>query len=115
VPSTTDGFLRVTKTIAGPAAGQQGQVAILVSCSDTGRHYAFLIPAHHRAGSVSRAFPDLPAGSRCTVSEVRNGGTGTVTVTSSGKRKKVTIPANRGVTVHLTDTYFGVKAVSVTG
>lgn len=115
VPSTTDGFLRVTKTIAGPAGGQQGQIAILVACTDTGRHYAFLIPAHHHPGSVSRAFPDLPAGSRCTVTEVRNGGTGTVTATSSGKRKNVTIPANRGVTVHFTNTYFGVQAVSVTG
>ncbi len=114
VPQTPDGFLRVTKTITGPASGRQGQIAILVACGSPEHNYAFLIPAHHRAGSVSRAFPDLPAGTRCTISETKNGKTSTVTAASSGKRKKVTIPADRGVTVRLTDTFFGVQAVSVT-
>lgn len=115
VPPTTDGFLRVTKTIMGPAAGRQGQIAILVACAATVHDYAFLISAHHRASSVSRTFSDLPAGTHCTVTETNNGKTGTVTVTANAKSKKVTIPPNRGVTVHLTDTFFGVQAVAVTG
>jgi hypothetical protein len=115
VPTTTDGFLRVTKTITGPAAGKQGRIAILVTCAGAGHDYAFLIPAHHRAGSVSRVFANLPAGTRCTVTETQNGKTSAVTATSSGKSTKVTIPPNRGVTVNRTDTFFGVQAVSVTG
>jgi hypothetical protein len=114
VPDTTEGFLRVTKAITGPAAGQQGPIAILVACGGIGHDYAFLIAAGHRAGTVSRVFPEIPAGTRCTVAETRNGKTGTVTVTAS-KRKTVTIPANRGVTVLLTDTFAGARAVAVTG
>jgi len=106
---------RVTKTITGPAACQQGRIAILVACGGPIHAYAFLIPAHARAGSVSRVFPDLSAGSRCTVTETTDGQTATVTVLTTGKRKQVTIPANSGVTVHLTDTFFGLQAVSVTG
>ena len=115
VPATTNGFLKVTKTIAGPEAGRQGQIAILVTCGGPVHDYAFLIPAHHRAGSVSRVFAGLPVGSRCTVTETKKGKTGTVSVTASGKSRKVTIPANRGVTVHLMDTFVGAQAVSVTG
>jgi len=109
------GNVRVTKTIAGPAAGQQGPIAILVACGGPLHDYAFVIPARHRAGSVSRDFPELPAGSRCTVTETRNGQTGTVIASTSGNRRTVTVPANRGVTVHLTDTFIGTSAVSVTG
>jgi hypothetical protein len=114
IPTTTDGSLKVTKTIAGPAAGKQGQIAILIACGGAGHDYAFLIPAHHSAGSVSRAF-ELPAGTRCTVAETKNGKTGAVTATSPRGSRKVTVPANRAVTVRLTDTFFGVQAVSVTG
>jgi Domain of unknown function (DUF5979)/Thioester domain len=114
VPTTTNGFLRVTKTITGPAAGKQGQIAILVACAGAGHDYAYLIPAHHPGGSVTRAFT-LPAGTRCTVIETNNGKTGTVTVASTGRHKKVTIPAGRTVNVRITDTFFGVQAVSVTG
>lgn len=114
IPDTTDGFLRVTKAITGPAAGQQGPIAILVDCRGIAHDYAFLISAGHRAGTVSRVFPEIPAGTRCTVAETRNGKTGTVTVTAS-KRTTVTIPASRGVTVRLTDTFAGAQAVAVTG
>ena len=101
----TPGFLKVTKTIAGRAARQHGRIAILVACGGPLHDFAFLIPAHTVAGSVSRYFDGLPAGSRCTVTEVAVGRTGTVTVVAIGKRQKVTIRADGRATVHLTDTF----------
>ena len=109
------GTLKVTKTIAGPAARQHGPISILVDCGGPLRTYAFRIPAHNSPGSVSRYYPDLPAGSRCTVTETTDGHTSTVAVAATGKGKKVTIHANRTATVHLTDTFFSVQAVAVTG
>jgi Domain of unknown function (DUF5979)/Thioester domain len=109
------GSLKVTKTIAGPAARQHGRISILVDCGGPLHTYAFLIPAHTGPGSVSRYYPDLPAGSRCTVTETTDGHTSTVAVAATGKGRKVTIHANRTATVHLTDTFFSVQAVAVTG
>ena len=77
-PDVATGTLRVTKTIAGPAAGEQGRISILVACGDPAHVYAFLIPAHAPPGSESRAFSDLPAGSRCTITETANGHGNTV-------------------------------------
>lgn len=68
------GSLKVTKTIAGPAARQHGRIAILVACGGPLHAYAFDIRAHV-TGSVSRHFNGIPAGSRCTVSETANGHT----------------------------------------
>jgi Domain of unknown function (DUF5979)/Thioester domain len=114
-PDVATGILKVTKTIGGPAAGKQGRIAILVACGDAAHTYAFLIPAGASAGSHSRSFPDLPAGSRCTITETTNGHTGTVETTTAGRRKTVTIQANRTIAVHVADTFFGVSAVAVTG
>jgi Domain of unknown function (DUF5979)/Thioester domain len=115
VPDVAAGTLRVSKIIAGPAAGQQGRIAILVACGDPLHTYAVLIPAHTGPGSVSRYFPGLPAGSRCTVTETTDGHTSTVAVAATGRGKKVTIHADRTTTVHLTDTFVSVRAVAVTG
>jgi TQXA domain-containing protein len=115
VPDVDAGSLRVTKTIAGPAGGQQGRIAILVACGDPTHTYAFVIPAHTGSRSVSRYFPGLPAGSRCTVTETANGHTSTVQAAAASRRKTATIAADRTATVHLTDMFFGVRAVSVTG
>jgi len=114
-PDLDSGSLRVTKTIAGPAGGQQGSIAMLVACGDPAHTYAFVIPAQTHAGSVSRVFSGLPAGSRCTVTETANGHTSTVDAVTAGRRKTATIGAGRTATVHLTDTFFAVSAVSVTG
>ena len=114
-PDVAAGSLRVSKIIAGPAAGHQGRIAILVACGDPVHTYAFLIPAHTRPGSVSRFFPDLPAGYRCAVTETANGHTSMVQAVTQRGRKTVTIGANRTATVHLTDTFLGVSAVPVTG
>ena len=114
-PDVATGALRVSKVIAGPGAGQQGRVAILVACGDPPHTYAFLIPPHTRPGSVSRYFPGLPAGSRCAVTETANGHTSTVESVTARERRTVTIEANRTANVHITDTFFGVSAVTVTG
>jgi len=114
-PDLATGTLRVTKTIAGPAAGRQGRIAILVACGDAAHSYAFLIPAHARPGSQSRSFADVPAGSRCTVTETANGHSTAVQATTDGRRKTLTIQPNRTSTVHVTDTFFGVSSVAVTG
>ena len=109
------GSLKVTKTIAGPADRHHGRISILVDCGSPLYTYAFLIPAHTGPGSVSRYYPDLPAESRCTVTETTDGHTATVAVGATGRHHKVTIAADSEVTVHITDTFLGVRAVSVTG
>ena len=68
-PDVATGNLKVIKTIGGPAAGQQGRIAILVECHDAAHTYAVNIPADAGAGSEPRWFPDIPAGSRCTITE----------------------------------------------
>jgi TQXA domain-containing protein len=105
------GYLRVTKTIGGPAARQHGPIGILVDCGGPVYDFAFRIPAHTAADSVSQAFT-VPAGSTCKVSEPTDGHTDAVAVTASGS-KTVSVPANRTVTVHLTDVFF--SAAPVTG
>ncbi|HTP19164.1 MAG TPA: thioester domain-containing protein [Solirubrobacteraceae bacterium] len=114
-PDVSTGTLRVTKTIAGPAAGQQGRIAILVACGDPAHTYAYVIPGHTRPGSESRSFAGIPAGSRCTITEAANGHSGTVQASTIGRRKTVTIQPNRTATVHVTDMFFGVSSVAVTG
>jgi hypothetical protein len=101
----TPGFLRVTKRIAGRAAGLHGRIAILVACGGPLYNFVFRIPARARTGLVSRWFGGLPAGARCTVTEVAVGRTGKVAVVATGRRQRVIIRANRSATVRVTDTF----------
>ncbi len=112
---STPGALTVTKSIAGRAAGRQRQIVILVACGGRLNDFAFVIRAHTRAGSVSRRFDGLPAGSRCTVIETANGRTDAVDVVTAGRRQKVTISANGRATAHLTDTVIPTPAPPFTG
>jgi hypothetical protein len=110
------GYLRVTKRIAGPAAGRQGQATIKVSCGGPLHAYVFRIPARTRARTVSRAFPELSPGDRCTITETKTGGTGSVRVVTTRTRRAVTIPSSGGVTVAFRDSFFPRRTVSpVTG
>ena len=77
------GQLTVTKTIAGPAAGQQGAITISVSCSGTALP-DFVIPAGTSASTVSRSYPDIAAGSTCTVTETGNGASTSVLAVTEG-------------------------------
>ncbi|MBV8954673.1 MAG: hypothetical protein JO179_11080, partial [Solirubrobacterales bacterium] len=103
------GSLTVIKHIAGPAAREHGRIAILVVCGAPLYDFAFVIPARSGPGSVTRHFDNIPAGSRCNVSETANGHTSTVAVVASGSGR-VTVPARGTVTARLTDRF----AVKVT-
>jgi hypothetical protein len=93
----------VTKTIAGSAAGQRGDVVLHVSC-DNGLEQDITIPAE-ATGDTSTTIGDLPAGTVCTVTETSDGSSSTVTVTVDGAGSPVTIPAGEDTVVHVTDRY----------
>jgi Domain of unknown function (DUF5979)/Thioester domain len=98
------GSLLVSKSITGSAAGQQGEIAILVSCGGTD-DFAFTIAAGTGAGSVSRSFDGLPPGAVCTVTETSSGQTSGLTVATVGSGQQVTVPANATATAVLADSY----------
>lgn len=104
------GYLKVTKTMMGAAARQHGPIEILVDCGPA-HAFAFLIPAHV-TGTVSRVFPDLPRGTRCTVTETENGHTNTVGVLRTRKRRHVRVPAKGGASVRFTDTFSPIVVIS---
>ena len=89
------GALVVAKDIAGPAAGQQGEVSIGVSCvlnRGAATLDPFVISAGQSAGIVSHTYEAIPAGSTCTVSETEDGSTSTVSVTTVGGNQTVSVP-----------------------
>ncbi len=99
------GSLVVEKTVAGPAAGHQGPVTIVVECGGIVLSPAFSIDAGAPAGTSSHTYSNIPAGSTCTVDETHDGHTSAVTVTVTGDGQQVTIPSGSSVTAKITDTY----------
>ncbi len=97
------GSLVVNKTIRGGAAGSQGNVRIAVDCGNAPLT-DFLITGG-TTGTVSRTYPNIPAGSVCTVTEVVDGSTSTVTVTITGGDQQATIPPSGTATVNVDDDY----------
>ena len=97
------GSLVVTKTIRGGAAGSQGNVRIAVNCG--GAPLTDFLITGGTTGTVSRTYPNIPAGSLCTVTETVDGSTSTVTVTITGGSQQVTIPRSDTATVNLDDDY----------
>ena len=73
------GALNVVKAIEGAGAGRQSAVSLAVTC-DSGLSETFDIPAGSAAGRYSRTYPDLPAGTECTVEEVATGANASVDV-----------------------------------
>ena len=102
---TAPGSLQVTKTIGGPLAGRQGVVRIRVVCDGTALTPDFVIAAKTSAGSVSRTFDGIPAGSGCAVTEIANGATATVVATVVGSGRTVIVPGGTVATVHLMNVY----------
>ncbi|UWX98069.1 thioester domain-containing protein [Arthrobacter zhaoxinii] len=100
------GTLVVTKTNTGEAAGAQGEVTISVVCTSDGvtvLDTTVTIPE----GTVTpeaAEFPDLAAGSSCTVTETVDGSSEAVAVTVTGGGT-VTVPAAGSVTAALTNDY----------
>ncbi len=99
------GSLLVTKTVAGPSAGHQGPVTIHVACDGIALSPDFVVAAGTPAGSVSRSFDGIPAGSACTVTETADGATATIAATVSGNDQNVTVPAGKVVPVNVVDVY----------
>jgi uncharacterized repeat protein (TIGR01451 family) len=98
------GSLRVTKTIAGSAAGQQGEVVIHTVCNGTPLSPDLFIAAG-RTTPQSHTYPGIPAGQRCTVTETQDGATDAVQVTTTGNGQTVRVPAGGTAHAELTDTY----------
>ena len=100
------GSLTVTKTIAGPAAGLQGQVTIKVSCDGTELLPELTVDARAPADNYTHTYSDIPAGSTCSAEETADGSTGTIDVAVSGDiGTSVTVPAGGTAPLHITDTY----------
>ena len=72
-------------------------------------------PSPHRPRFCVAVLPRPPGRIPITVTETTDGHTATVAVGATGRHHKVTIAADSEVTVHITDTFLGVRAVSVTG
>ena len=114
ISTDSPGTLVVSKTISGAAAGKQGPIAILVDCGQPLNQYAFTIPANTAAGTVSRSFPNLPAGLTCTITETTTGATDTVSVQVTGGGQKVTIAPAKTATAVITDSYAPIGAPATT-
>jgi|GEM_PF-697335 hypothetical protein len=99
------GQLEVTKTIAGPAAGSQGEVVIHTVCNGTALTPDFVIPARALAGDQSHIYSGIPAPASCVVTETADGHTSAVSVVVAGSPHTATIPAGGAGAAHITDTY----------
>ena len=96
--------LRVTKTIAGSAAGDQGAVSLHVAC-DNGLSRDIDIAANAPAGDTATTIDDLPVGTECTVTEPTDGSSATVTVTTTIDGSPATVSADQVADVSVTNTY----------
>ncbi|WP_461169861.1 DUF5979 domain-containing protein [Arthrobacter sp. Z1-15] len=100
------GVIGVNKTIAGPAAGQQGDVVLSLTCTSAGTTVftqTVTIPAGS-TGTVHNEFPGVPAGATCSVVETATGATTAVGVVTESTGD-VTIPPAGGAEITVTDTY----------
>ena len=90
--ATPPASLTVTKTVAGPAAGQQAAISILADCG-ADNVFGLRIPEGAPAGPVPETFYGIPAGSTCKVTEIDDGHSETIDVDRVGDGQKVTVPA----------------------
>ena len=99
------GELEVTKSIAGPLAGQQGMVVIHTVCNGTPLTPDFVIPAGTPAGNQSQIYSPVPTPASCVVTETMNGATSAVSAAVIGSPHTVTIPPAGSGAAHITDNY----------
>ena len=99
------GSLLVRKTIAGPAAGQQGAVTIHTACNGTALAPDFVIAAGSPAGTQTKQYDQIPAPASCTVTETTDGHTGTVSVVVEGSGRPVSVATGEIAEADITDTY----------
>ncbi len=107
------GSLIVEKTIEGQAAGSQADVVIHVACDDGKTYPDFVIRAGTPAGTHSKTYSPIDLGTKCTVTETKNGATTGTEVVVTGDGQEVTIPSGDHETVHITDTYHHVGSLLV--
>jgi len=93
---TQTGSLIVQKTITGPAAGKQGAVTINVRCGGILVGDPFDIPAGS-TGTTSKTYDNIPVGTSCTVTEIHDGQTSTVTVWFAPATAAVTVAVARSM------------------
>ena len=103
--SPVPGTLSIVKTITGEAAGQQGNVGILVLCDAGVQAFALLIPAGHPAGAISQVLNDIGGGSTCLIAEAIDGHTNNVITQATGTPQSVTVPAASIASVEMTDQF----------
>ena len=99
------GSLLVTKTIAGPGAGQQGEIRIHTECDGKALTPDFVIPAGTPAGDQTKQYDQIPAPATCTVTETADGHTSTVSVVVDGSGQTVSVPAGEIAEADISDTY----------
>ena len=99
------GSLLVRKTIAGPGAGQQGEIRIHSVCNGTALTPDFVIPAGTPAGDQTQQYDRIPVPATCTVTETADGHTSTVSVVVEGSGQTVSVPAGHIVEADISDTY----------
>jgi hypothetical protein len=99
------GQLEVTKTIAGPLAGEQGKVIIHTVCNDAALTPDFVIPARTPASDQSHIYSGIPTPADCVATETTDGQTSTVLVAVTGSPHTSTIPSGGFGASHITDSY----------
>ncbi|MFI7274920.1 thioester domain-containing protein [Streptomyces sp. NPDC049879] len=104
------GSLQVVKRIIGPGAGKQGGIVIETECDDPSGMYdqIFTIEGGTPAGTyTAQAIEDIPAGTRCTVTETQTGENAHVLLPSGPRIEPVTTVITEGTahTVTVTDKY----------
>ena len=99
------GSLLVRKTIAGPAAGQQGQITIHSECNGKALTPDFVIPAGTPAGDQTKQYDDIRVPATCTVTETVDGHTSTVSVDVVGSGQTVSVPTGDIAEADVSDTY----------
>ena len=99
------GSLLVRKTIAGPGAGQQGEIRIHTVCDGKALTPDFVIPAGTPAGDQTKQYDQIEAPAKCTVTETADGHTSTVPVVVDGSGQTASVPPGDIVEVHISDSY----------
>lgn len=103
------GSLQVTKAVAGPAAGSQGEIIVSITCDDPDSAFdrqvtlpAGLAPGSHDAVLIE----GIPAGTTCTITEPTDGATTAARLDATAiDPATVTITEDQTSTVLVTNTY----------
>ena len=109
------GSLLVRKTIAGPGAGQQGEIRIHTVCDGKALTPDFVIPAGTPAGDQTKQYDQIRVPAKCTVTETADGHTSAVPVVVDGSGQTASVPAGEIVEVDISDSYGAAPAGAVSG